>query len=163
MILSRSKMVAVLVVALAATAVVLLWPKGSQASSEELIRQKAIKMARAAESKDLSYIMDQVSERFVFEEGGGKRDLHQLLAAQMMRGTWLRVFVVDLAVTVTTPTTAVLTGKYIFGRSRASTLKELAKESEVSSYAIDAKLEKEQDDWKFVAAKHRPIDPSEFL
>ena len=163
MTLSRSKLFAVLVVALAAAVVVLLWPKGSQASSEELIRQKVIKMARAAEKKDVSYIMEQISERFTFDEGGCKRDLHQLLVAQLMRGNWLRVFAVDLAVTVTSPSTASFSGKFIFGRSNAATLKELAKESELSSYAIEAKLEKERDDWKFVSAKHRPIDPAEFL
>ena len=163
MTLSRSKLFAVLVVALAAAVVVLLWPKGSQASSEELIRQKVIKMARAAEKKDVSYIMEQISERFTFDEGGSKRDLHQLLVAQLMRGNWLRVFAVDLAVTVTSPSTASFSGKFIFGRSNAATLKELAKESELSSYAIEAKLEKERDDWKFVSAKHRPIDPAEFL
>jgi hypothetical protein len=160
---SRSKILAVLFVVVAAAVVVLLWPKGSQASSEELIRQKVIKMARAAEKKDLGLIMDQVSERFVFDEGGSKRDLHQLLVAQMLRGNWLRVFAVDLAVTVTSPNTATFSGKFIFGRSNATTLKELAKESELSSYAVEAKLEKEQDDWKFVSAKHRPIDPAEFL
>jgi len=163
MTLSRSKLFAVLVVALAAAVVVLLWPKGSQASSEELIRQKVIKMARAAEKKDVSYIMEQISERFTFDEGGSKRDLHQLLVAQLMRGNWLRVFAVDLAVTVTSPSTASFSGKFIFGRSNAATLKELAKESELSSYAIEAKLEKERDDWKFVSAKHRSIDPAEFL
>jgi len=163
MTLSRSKLFAALVVALAAAVVVLLWPKGSQASSEELIRQKVIKMARAAEKKDVSSIMEQISERFTFDEGGSKRDLHQLLVAQLMRGNWLRVFAVDLAVTVTSPSTASFSGKFIFGRSNAATLKELAKESELSSYAIEAKLEKERDDWKFVSAKHRPIDPAEFL
>jgi len=163
MTLSRSKLFAVLVVALAAAVVVLLWPKGSQASSEELIRQKVIKMARAAEKKDVSYIMEQISERFSFDEGGSKRDLHQLLVAELMRGNWLRVFAVDLAVTVTSPSTASFSGKFIFGRSNAATLKELAKESELSSYAIEAKLEKERDDWKFVSAKHRSIDPAEFL
>jgi hypothetical protein len=163
MTLSRSKLFAALVVAVAAAVVVLLWPKGSQASSEELIRQKVIKMARAAEKKDVSYIMEQISERFTFDEGGSKRDLHQLLVAQLMRGNWLRVFAVDLAVTVTSPSTASFSGKFIFGRSNAATLKELAKESELSSYAIEAKLEKERDDWKFVSAKHRPIDPAEFL
>ncbi|HKD40671.1 MAG TPA: hypothetical protein VKB87_10330 [Myxococcaceae bacterium] len=163
MTLSRSKLFAVLVVALAAAVVVLLWPKGSQASSEELIRQKVIKMARAAEKKDVSYIMEQISERFTFDEGGSKRDLHQLLVAELMRGNWLRVFAVDLAVTVTSPSTASFSGKFIFGRSNAATLKELAKESELSSYAIEAKLEKERDDWKFVSAKHRSIDPAEFL
>jgi len=163
MTLSRSKLFAALVVAVAAAVVVLLWPKGSQASSEELIRQKVIKMARAAEKKDVSYIMEQISERFTFDEGGSKRDLHQLLVAQLMRGNWLRVFAVDLAVTVTSPSTASFSGKFIFGRSNAATLKELAKESELSSYAIEAKLEKERDDWKFLSAKHRPIDPAEFL
>jgi len=163
MTLSRSKLFAVLVVALAAAVVVLLWPKGSQASSEELIRQKVIKMARAAEKKDVSYIMEQISERFTFDEGGSKRDLHQLLVAELMRGNWLRVFAVDLAVTVTSPSTASFSGKFIFGRSNAATLKELAKESELSSYAIEAKLEKERDDWKFVSAKHRSIDRAEFL
>jgi hypothetical protein len=163
MTLSRSKLFAVLVVALAAAVVVLLWPKGSQASSEELIRQKVIKMARAAEKKDVSYIMEQISERFTFDDGGSKRDLHQLLVAELMRGNWLRVFAVDLAVTVTSPSTASFSGKFIFGRSNAATLKELAKESELSSYAIEAKLEKERDDWKFLSAKHRPIDPAEFL
>ena len=163
MTLSRSKLFAVLVVALAAAVVVLLWPKGSQASSEELIRQKVIKMARAAEKKDVSYIMEQISERFTFDEGGSKRDLHQLLVAELMRGNWLRVFAVDLAVTVTSPSTASFSGKFIFGRSNAATLKELAKESELSSYAIEAKLEKERDDWKFLSAKHRSIDPAEFL
>jgi hypothetical protein len=162
MTLSRSKLFAALFVVLAATVVALLWPKGSQASSEELIRQKVIKMARAAEKRDLAYIIDQVSDRFAFEEGG-KRELHQLLAAQLLRGNWLRVFAVDLAVTVTSASTASFSGKFIFGRSNAATLKELAKESELSSYAIEAKLEKERDDWKFVAAKHRPIDPTEFL
>jgi len=163
MTLSRSKLFAALVVALAAAVVVLLWPKGSQASSEELIRQKVIKMARAAEKKDVSYIMEQISERFTFDEGGSKRDLHQLLVAELMRGNWLRVFAVDLAVTVTSPSTASFSGKFIFGRSNAATLKELAKESELSSYAIEAKLEKERDDWKFLSAKHRSIDPAEFL
>jgi hypothetical protein len=162
MTLSRSKLFAVLVAALAAVIVVLLWPKGSQASSEELIRQKVIKMARAAEKKDVSYIMEQISERFTSDEGG-KHDLHQLLLAEIMRGNWLRVFAVDMVVTVTSPTTASFSGKFIFGRSNAATLKELAKESELSSYAIEAKLEKERDDWKFVSAKHRPIDPAEFL
>jgi len=162
MTLSRSKLLTALFVAAAAAVVVLLWPKDAQTSAEELIRQKVIKMARAAEKRDLGYVMDQVSERFTFE-GGGKRDLHQLLAAQVLRGNWLRVFVVDLAATATSPTTATFSGKFIFGRSKATTLKELTKESEVSSYLIETKLEKERDDWKFISARYRPIDPAEFL
>src|SRR5215469_9740511 len=162
MTITRSKLLTVLFVAAAAAVVVVLWPKGSQASSEELIRQKVIKMARATEQKDLGYVMDQVSDRFTFE-GGGKRDLHQFLAAQILRGNWLRVFVVDVSATATSPTGATFSGKFIFGRSKATTLKELTKESEVSSYLIEAKLEKERDDWKFISARYRPIDPADFL
>lgn len=155
-LLSLGALAAALVIAL------ILWLKESPPSSEELIRQKAIKMARAAEQKELGYVMDQISDRFSFEEGG-KRELHQLLAAQILRGNWVRVFVVDTAVSITSPNTASFSGKFIFGRSKATTLKDLAKQSELSSYLVEAKLEKERDDWKFVSARHRPINPADAL
>src|SRR5262249_8996313 len=149
MTLSRGKLLWVSFVGVAAALVVLLWPKGSRQSPEELIRQKVIKMARAAEKKDVGDIMEQISDRFAFEEGG-KGGLPQLLVGRLLQGNWLRVFVVATAVNVTSGSTATFSGKFIFGRSKAATLKELAKESELSSCAIEAKLEKEGDEWKFV-------------
>lgn len=162
MTLSRSKLLGFALVAAAILLAVVLWPRRSPASPDELIRQTVIKMARAAERKDVGYVMEPVSERFTFEEGG-KRELHQLLAAQLLRGNWLRVFIVDMSVAVTSATTASFSGKLIFGRSRAETLSQLAKESEISSYIIEAKLEKERDEWKFVSARRRPFNPADYL
>jgi hypothetical protein len=159
---SRSRLIALFIVACATALVFLVWPKGSRATAEELIRRQVVQMARAAEDKDIGEITKHISDRFQFEEGG-KRELQQLLAAQILRGNWLRVFVVGVDVRVTSGTTAGLSGKFIFGRSKATTLKELSKQSELSSYAIDAQLEKEGDDWKIVSARRRAIDPAEFL
>ncbi|HME91697.1 MAG TPA: hypothetical protein VKE49_09750 [Myxococcaceae bacterium] len=163
MSIARSKLVAGAVIAVAGALAFALWPRSSSANVEELIRQKAVKMARAAEQKDLSYIMDQVSERFVSAEGWRKSELRGVLAGQLLRGNWLRVFPADLKVAVNSSTSATFSGKFIFGRSTATNLKDLVRDSAMSSYAIDAKLEKEGEDWKFVSASHREINPSEFL
>jgi len=163
MTIARSKLVAATVVAVAGALTFALWPRSSSANVEELIRHKAVKMARAAEEKDLGYIMDQVSDRFTSAEGWHKSELRGVLAAQLMRGNWLRVFPADLKILVTSSTTATFSGKFIFGRSTATNLKDLARESGMISYAIDAKLEKEGEEWRFVSASHREISPSEFL
>lgn len=163
MTIARSKLVAGAAIAVAAALTFALWPRSSSANVEELIRHKVVKMARAAEEKDLGYIMDQVSDRFTSAEGWHKADLRAVLAGQVLRGNWLRVFPADLKIFVTSSTTATFSGKFIFGRSTATNLKDLARESGMSSYAIDAKLEKEGDEWRFVSASHREISPSEFL
>ena len=163
MTLTRSKLVAGIFVVLAALLGFVLWPRGPAASIEDLIRQKVVATARAAEKKDLGYIMDQVSERFASAEGWQKQELKQVLAAQLLRGNWVRVFIVDLKITVTSTTSASFSGKFIFGRSEAATLKELARSTEMSSYLVQATLEKERDGWKFVSAEHRTIEASEFL
>lgn len=161
--IARSKLVALAVIGLVAPLLFVLWPRSSSASVEELIRRKVVKMARAAEEKDLGYIMDQVSDRFTSAEGWNKSELKAVLAGQLLRGNWVRVFPADIKVSVTSSSTASFSGKFIFGRSTATTLKDLAKESGISSYAIQAKLEREAEEWKIVSAAHREISPSEFL
>lgn len=131
--------------------------------AEELIRQKAVQMAYAAERKDVGFIVDQLSMRFRTEEGGLDRDaIRGLLLREVMRGQWLRVFTADLDVKVLTPTSAEFSGKFIFGRSEAKLLKDLAKESVLSAYRIDGVLEREEDgEWRFVSARYRQLDPGE--
>jgi hypothetical protein len=163
MTLTRAKWATGIFIAVAAVLGFVLWPKGTAASIEDLVRQKVVVMARAAEKKDLGFIMDQVSERFVSAEGWHKQELKQVLAYQLLRGNWVRVFIVDLKTSATSPNSATMSGKFIFGRSEATSLKELAKSTDMSSYLIQAKLEKEGDQWKFVSAIHRALDPSEFL
>src|SRR4051812_18250148 len=107
---------------LAAGAVYALWPKASQ-DPEEQIRQKVIQMSRAAEKKDLGFVLDQISDSFRSGDGLSKQELKGFLAAQILRGNWVRVFLVDTQVRVL-GSTASFEGKFVFGRSEATRLEE---------------------------------------
>lgn len=132
--------------------------------ADELIRRKAIAMAEAAERKDMGFIMKQVSERFRTADGNSREEVRGVLAAQLLRGDWVRVMTANVDVTVTSPTTADFRGVYLFGRSRAQTLKDLAKESTVSAYEITATVELESDgEWRFVTASWQQADPTSLL
>jgi hypothetical protein len=158
--LPRGKLLGALLAIAVAALVVVLWPR-SQPDAKTLIERKAVNMTRAAEEKDLGFVMDQVSERFKSDEGWSKQDTKGVLAAQVFRGNWVRVFLTDMNVTVTSPSTAEFSGKFIFGRSEAKELKDLAKDSILSAERVDARLEKEPDgEWRFVWAKHQSIDPA---
>lgn len=85
------------------------------------------------------------------------------MAGQPLRGDWVRVMTANVDVTVTSPTTADFRGIYLFGRSRAKTLKDLAKESTVSAYEITAAVELEPDEWRFVSASWQQADPPSLL
>lgn len=142
-----------------ALAYVLLSP--STASPEELIRQKAVQMAAAAEKKDLGFIMEQVSRDFRTEEGVSRDEVKGVLAGQLFRGQWVRVFTSDIEVSMTSAQSADFKGSYIFARSEAKVLKDLAKESVIGSYEITAKVLKEADgEWRFVSATWRQADPA---
>jgi hypothetical protein len=159
--LSR-RWVLALAAALAGLLIWILWPRGP-VTPEERIRRQVIDMARAAEHRDLSFIMEQVSPRFRSHEGWDRDEVKSVLASEILRGQWVRVFVVDFQVTVDTPRHAQMKGKFWLGRSDAKTLKELAAQSQVQGYEIDGELELEDGDWRFVSASHQPLDPSQFL
>jgi hypothetical protein len=139
-----------------------LWPAGEE-SPKERIEREVTQMARAAEKRDLGFVMERISPRFRSSEGWGRDDLKGVLAAELLRGEWVRVFVADLDVTVDTPQRAHLKGKFLLGRSDAKTLKELAAQSQVQGYEIDGALELEGGQWRFLSATHLPLDPSQFL
>ena len=135
-----------------------LWPR-AHPRPEELIRQEVIALTVAAEQKKLSTVMEDVSERFTTPDGWAKEDLKGYLAAQLLGGTWVRIFTVNLDVALTGSSSATASGKFIFGRSEAKALEQLAKQSVMSAYAIDAKLEKEPDGrWRVVWARYQPIE-----
>ena len=128
-------------------------------SAEELIKRKAIAMADAAQRKDVADVMKEVAPSFRSDEGMGRDEVRGVLAAQILRGEWVRVFTTGLEVSLTSPTTADFKGNYIFGRSEATDLKDLAKESVISAYEITARLQRESDgEWRFVWAKWRQVD-----
>jgi len=156
---SRGRLLAV-AGALAAFLVTYLLLTRSPPSPEEQIRRKAVAMADAAERKDLGLIMKQVSARFRGEGGLSRDEARAFLAGQLLRGEWVRVLTAGVEVTLTSPSTADFKGTYIFGRSEAKLLKDLARESVVASYEITARVEKEADgEWRFVSASWRRVDP----
>lgn len=160
--LTRGQLVwgAVALAALALGYVLLLKPPPP---ADELIRQKVVRMVRAAEAKQLGEVMEQISPRFRTRDGMSRDELKGFLAGQLFRGTWVRIFLVDMDVRVTSATTAEFSGKFIFGRSNAKQLKDLAKDSVMSAYQIDAQVERESDgEWRFVEASYREIDASQF-
>ncbi len=157
--MSARRIVPIVAALAAAGLLLLLWPKGEQ-PPEEQVRRVVVSMTRYAEEKDVQAILEHVSDRFRADQGMGKQELKQYLAAQLFRNRWVRVFTTDLEVKATSPTTVEMTGRFIFGRSDAKTLEELAKESVVDSYQIDARFEREEDGvWRAAWAKYRRADP----
>lgn len=143
-------------------AAVLLWPK-QKLTPAEAVRRQVIQAARAAEEKDLSTIMDQVSERFRLDSGADRTDLKRLLAARLLPEKWIRVFLVDLAVTEADGGVEVK-AKLIFGNSRATTLEELAATSALQGYAIDAHYAKEADGhWRAQTARGHPLSAQDLV
>jgi len=131
---------------------------------EELIRRQAVAMADAAEKKDLGFIMKQVSEEFRTADGYRREDVRQLLAGQLLRGEWVRVMTANVEVTLTSPASATFRGTYLFGRSKAKELKDLAKESVIAAYEINADVKREADgEWRFVAASWEQVEPASLL
>jgi hypothetical protein len=131
---------------------------------ETLIRQKVVQMVRSAERKELGDMMEQISPAFRTADGLTRDELRGFLAGQLFRGQWVRIFLVDMEAQVKSPTTVELDAKFIFGRSDAKELKDLAKDSVMSSYQIQARAERESDgEWRFVWATYKPIDASQFL
>lgn len=153
------------VVAAAVVVVLLLVAARREHPPEELIQQKVIQMAAHAEKKDLGAIMEEISADFRGTRPPLARDeLRQLLAAQILRGNWVRVFIREMEVTVTSPTEAAFRGKFVFGRSEADTLEKLASESQIQAYQVDAALRKEADgEWRFVSGGYRVIPPGELF
>jgi len=151
-------------VAVAAGVTISLLVAGHPTPPEELIRRKAVAMADAAEKRDLGFIMKQVSEEFRTADGYRRDDVRQLLAGQLLRGEWVRVMTANVEVTVTSPSSATFRGTYLFGRSKAKELKDLAKESVIGAYEVTADVRREADgEWRFVAASWEQVEPASLL
>jgi len=146
-----------------AIAVYALWPKGDD-SPEARIRQRVMEMADAAEQRKVGFIVDQLSERFRTKTGEGKEEVRGIILAQVLRGDFVRVFPLDLEVTLTGPRSADFSGKFVFARSAEKDVKQAAQRGEVTGYRIDGKLELEAGgEWRFVFADHRQLEAAELF
>lgn len=155
--MTRNRVIAVAVALVVAVVVFLLWP-AKQTRPEDIIKQKVIQMARAAEKKDLGAIMDNVSDAFSAPQLGGKDQLKGILFVQVMQGTWVRVWPIDTEVTVTAPDAAQMTGKFVLGRSAEAKVENLGKDPTLDVREISATWKKESDgEWRVVSAAHKGV------
>ncbi|RJS27095.1 hypothetical protein DRW03_01570 [Corallococcus sp. H22C18031201] len=160
---TRSRVVAGGLALVAAFLVLCFWPREEPGVKDAITRQ-IINMTRAAEEKNVGAVMEGVSERFKTTDGWNRQDVHRILAAQVLRGQWVRIFTTDIDVQEVSPTQGDFRARFIFGRSQADKLEDLARESVLNAYAIEGTFEKEADGaWRVVKAKHRQLDPAELL
>jgi hypothetical protein len=163
MTLSRGHVVGLVLALLAAGAVLAFWPR-EEPGVKEAITRKVVKMTDAAERKDMAELMEGVSDNFQSGEGWNKQQVKGVLVSQVLRGSWVRVFVKDLNVTEVNPSRGDVQMKIIFGRSEADQLENLAQESVLSAYLIEGTFEKQEDgEWRVIQARHRSLSPTELF
>ena len=163
MTLSRGQVLGLVLALLAAGAVLALWPR-EEPGVKEAITRKVVQMTDAAERKDMAELMEGVSDTFQSGEGWNKQQVKGVLVGQVLRGSWVRVFVKDLNVTEVNPTRGDVQMKIIFGRSEADQLENLARESVLSAYLIEGTFEKQDDgEWRVIQARHRSLSPTELF
>ena len=164
--LSRSKVLGVGLALLAAGGVLFFWPR-QEPSVEEAITRVVVEMTRAAEEKDVGGVMEHVSERFRSDGGGsgwGKKEVRGVLTGQVLRGQWVRVFMTNLEVHEVSPTQGDFQARFIFGRSQAEKVEDLAADSVLNAYLIEGVFETDEDGaWRVVRAKQRSISPADLL
>ncbi|WP_224369307.1 hypothetical protein [Hyalangium versicolor] len=161
--LSRSRVMGLVLALLVGGLVLALWPR-EEPSVEEAITRKIVQMTRAAEEKDMGALMEGVSERFKSGQGWSKDQVRGILLAQVLRGQWVRIFHTGLEVTEVSPSKGDFTVRFIFARSEAQELEQLARESVINAWLVEGSFEKEQDgEWRVVTARHRSLDPRDLL
>ncbi|RKG72750.1 hypothetical protein D7W79_27500 [Corallococcus exercitus] len=163
MVLTRARVVSGMAAVAAAALVLFFWPR-EEPGVKDAVTRRIIEMTRSAEEKNVGEVMEGVSERFKTTDGWSKQDVRGILTAQVLRGQWVRIFTTDIDVHEVSPTQGDFQARFIFGRSQADKLEDLAKESVLNAYSIEGTFEKEPDgEWRVVKAKQRRLDPSELL
>jgi len=144
----RTVLVAALVLATAGAAWRLSRPPPP--SDEELVRALIEEAVRAAEERRVSDAVAGLSERFQ-GQGLDKRGLRQLVAGNAMRGHWLVVRIAGLRVDVAGDGAR---ARLDLVATRGGTGRALADllPSEASAWRVDARLEREAEGWRVVAA-----------
>jgi len=124
-------------------------------SDEEQIRTLLVDAARAAEEKRIGDAVRDVSERFR-AEGMDRREVKQVVAAHVLRGTWVSVSIAGAKVAIRGEL-ARAAADVVFSRSGKGTpVAELLPErASVHRFLLD--LAREEGKWKVVGASWRPI------
>lgn len=150
-----ARTIAILTAALAAALTLVLWPKPKLAPEDE-IRALVAACVKGAEDKDVSVISDAMSDDFKGPSGSSHDDVKRMIAFQILRDqATVAVFNPVLSVNVTGPDTGEISGKFVFARAKAKSFDQLPEGAVVDAYEIDARLQKREGKWRFIAATYK--------
>ena len=159
-----SRLLMGVIVGIASLGLVLwLWPR-QELPVEEAVRTRILELVRAAERKEADVVKDALAQGFRTREGMGRDDVRRLLAVRVLRGSWVRIFVTDLAVRETSPSSATFDARFVFARSEAERIQDLGRDSILEAYQIEGTFVREDDGvWRISAARHRRLAPHELF
>lgn len=124
-------------------------------SDEEQIRILLVDAARATEEKRIGDAVRDVSERF-HGEGLDRREVKQLVAAHVLRGTWVSVSIAGTKIDVRGELARAAADVVLSRSGKGAPLAELLPEqASVHRFLLD--LAREEGKWKVVGARWRPV------
>ncbi len=148
------RVVGVLLAVLAASAVLYFWPR-KPGSPEEQIRALFTRCVQAAEERKLDVIAESMAPEFK-AHGASKDEVRQMLAYQLLRDReTVAVLNPSLDVTVESDTTGKVVAELVFARTKDKPADQLAPESVVAAYHLEARVERREGKWLFVSAEYR--------
>lgn len=144
------------------SAVVLLWPTEPIGPSEQ-VRRRIIQISDAAQKRDLGEVTDAVSKSFRSPQGGDRDDVRRIIAAQLLRGQYLKVFTDVKALTEVSPEEVLAELNVYFASAESETVETLARETVMSAWRLEVTFQLEDGDWMATSAGWRRLSPSEIL
>lgn len=143
--------------------VILLWPE-EPLTPEEQVRRRIVQMSGAARERQVGEVMEGVSDSFRSDTGGwDKQALRSVLAGQLLRGQYLRVFTDVRDLDAIAPNRVEAEVNVYFARSEEVELEQLAAQSVVSAWKIRADFELEEGAWRVTRASHQRLESLELF
>jgi hypothetical protein len=133
-----------------------------QPTDEERIRALFDDAARAAEEKRIGDAVQGVSERFEGEGGLDKAGVRRLVAAHVLRGTWVSVTVSGAKVSVQGDAARAVVDVIMSRSSKGRALADLLPE-QATVHRFQLGLQREESGWRVVTASWRSISVQEAI
>jgi hypothetical protein len=153
--MKRSLALAAVVLVLAAAAFLGWRALRPPPGDEEQIRALLADAARAAEEQRIGDAVRDVSERFE-GEGLDRRGVKQLVAAHVLRGTWVSVAIAGAAIAPSGDAARAAVDVVLSRSGKGTPLADLLP-AQASVHRFQLRLARERGAWKVVGAAWRPI------
>lgn len=148
-----------LVASLLGAAALLAGCRARAPTDEERIRALFEGAARAAEEKRVGDAVADVSERFA-GEGLDRRGVKQLVAAHVLRGTWIGLTLSGVTLAVEGDAARAVVDVVMWRTGKGTPLAAIVPE-QATVHRFRCRLAREPDGWKVTAAAWRPISAQE--